>query len=140
MMTYQIDEIDLDSGLIDFFKDNKIVPDLVLGQEPLGRFSPDEWETKKGGAKARRQVVYRPEPFFLVKGQYGNKNFFKIKVNVLIDAEGKVRGAEPLTTTGHPQIDIMALKYVRGWIFGPDKSADGSGEWQEVEIILSTVD
>ena len=47
--------------------------------------------------------------------------------------------AEVLTTTGYPQLDMIASKHVMGWIFEPkERLAPGGDEWCDVEVVLKT--
>jgi hypothetical protein len=49
-----------------------------------------------------------------------------------------VKKAEPVTTTGYPKLDILAVKHVRGWIF--EASGANEDEWIVVEVKLNTGD
>ncbi len=63
---------------------------------------------------------------------------FRVKVKVQIGRDGNVKHAEPLTTTGYPQLDMMASKYAKGWIFEPKEDVNVPDEWQVVEVVLNT--
>jgi len=88
--------------------------------------------------RGERRLIYRPEPPAIIKGLYGDENIFTIRVSVLISAEGLVKVAEPVTASGHPQLDIVATKYVRSWIFEPKEEAGSDDEWHEVSVVLKT--
>jgi len=60
-----------------------------------------------------------------------------MNVRILIDADGKVKKTEPVTTTGFPELDIIAFKFVKGWIFAPTESLTGQDEWYVKEVVLN---
>lgn len=87
---------------------------------------------------APRKVVHRPDAPFFIKGQYGEKDLFRVKVKVLVGADGSVIRTEPVTTTGYPQLDMSAAKSVKGWIYEPSKPPSRAEEWIEEEVVLKS--
>ncbi|MFH1665476.1 MAG: TonB family protein [Candidatus Omnitrophota bacterium] len=85
-----------------------------------------------------REILYRPAPPYVMKGLYGRREMFRMKVKVLVDRDGRVKNVEPLTTTGYPEVDIMALKFVKGWIYEPDRSPGMRDESLIVDILLNS--
>ena len=83
-----------------------------------------------------RKVVFRPDTPSFIKGQYGERDSFRIKVKALLDAEGNVIKAEPLTTTGYPQLDMSAAKFVKSWVYEPSEAVSRAEEWVEEEVVL----
>ena len=71
---------------------------------------------------------------------YGNEVMFRIKVRALVSKEGSGRNAEPVTTTGYPQLDIVAARFVRGWLFEPSADTGTYDVWQEVDVVLKAGD
>jgi TonB family protein len=106
-------------GVPDFFLDLK---EETLRQEDL--------------SAGERKIIYTPEPPFFVKGLYGGKETILVRVKALVSPEGNVKSTEPVTTSGYPQLDILATKFVRSWIFEPKK--EGGDEWVVLEVILNT--
>ena len=126
------DVVNKDEGVRDFLSGDKDVQEMSEGSK--GHVL--ETDTMDRNVSVRR-VIYRPEPPVIMRGIYGDKDTFKVKVKVLIDAGGEVKNAEPVTTTGYPRLDIQALKFVRYWIFDQRDNVPGSDEWQEIEVILN---
>ncbi len=109
----------------------KSVPEFLL------RFESDLYFLAKED-RGERRLIYKPAPTVFMKGFCGVENAFTIKVRVLISAEGLVKVAEPLTASGHPQLDMIATKYVRSWIFEPKDEAGSDDEWHELNVVLKT--
>ncbi len=127
-------EKNMDVKVQRFLTGSKHVPDFMWDIESVNVVR-QKWITDNMGFK-QREVVYRSEPPQLMRGEYGNQDKFKIKVKALIDKSGKVKKAEPITTTGFPDVDIIASKFVMSWIFEPIKDIGGSDEWQVVEVVI----
>lgn len=128
-------ETGMEKGLLNFFSSRKSVPDFLLGMNQ-GNLGVSSWAAGLVKDSAERKVVYKPgEPMF-IKGLYGDKDSFEIKVKVLVGPSGDVIKAEPLTTTGYPELDITAVEHVKEWLFEPDNSQSGQGEWMTVLVVL----
>ncbi len=136
-------EDNMDTDLLDFFSGYKQVPDPLMDfaqEEELSPVKWGRWGDETVEETAERRVVYRPDPPSIMRGLYGAKNVFTLKVRVLVSTGGGVRKAEPLTTTGYPQLDIIATKYASSWIFAPAEDKVVGEEWREVEIEMKAGD
>jgi outer membrane biosynthesis protein TonB len=71
-----------------------------------------------------------------MRGLYGDREKYKIKIRLLISAGGNIKKMEPVTTTGFPEVDIIVSKFVKGWIFEPIADAAEEDEWREIKVIL----
>jgi hypothetical protein len=124
-------EKSMDSTILDALTGYKAVPDFYLDLK--------EESLKQGDLRTgKRKIIYAPEPPFFVKGLYGDDETILVKVRALVSPEGNVKKTEPVTTTGYPQLDILAIKFVRSWIFEPKKT--GGDEWVVLQVILNTGD
>lgn len=109
-----------------FLADYKVVPDLTFALADGERLS------------VARRVLYKPEAPFIIKGLYGDKENFTVRIKTLLDAGGNVKKAELVTTTGYPKLDIIISEFVKSWIFAPSGNPSGD-EWQETEVVLKTM-
>lgn len=120
-----------DNVILDALIGYKTVPDFYLDVRDAmlnsQTWSPDQ-----------RKVVYTPDPPFIMKSLYGGKDFIDIRVRALVGPDGNVKKTEPVTTTGYPQLDSVAAKFVRSWIF--EKKKAGGEEWIILEVVLDTKD
>lgn len=124
----------IDSSILGFLSGTKVSPDRI------SRFlKPETVEETEGQNMRKRTVIYRPETPIIVSILYGKKTF-AIKISALVDEDGNVKKTELVTTTGYPQLDIMAAKYVKNWIFEPGKTAEKRNEWQTVDAVIRTED
>lgn len=113
----------------------KAVPEAKVRAQEEARSALKMKGPEDTGAMARK-VIFRPDTPYFIKGQYGEKDSFRIKVKALLDAEGNVIKAEPLTTTGYPQLDMSAAKFVKSWTYEPSKALSRAEEWVEEEVVL----
>jgi hypothetical protein len=129
-------ESDMDAFVIGYLTGAKTVPGIKLdfaGKSPVFR----GWSGMDKASPRTRAVVYKPEAPLIMRSRYGDETSFKVRLKVLIGKDGDVKRVEPLTTTGYPDLDMTASKFVKGWIFEPRKGIAEEDEWQEVEIILN---
>lgn len=131
-------EDDMDTLARDFLTGTKGVPELGLGRDFSNELFERWGSLEEERAEQGRKVIYRPPDQSIAAGFYGGKEKFRIKVKVLIDSDGKVKKAEPLTTTGFPRLDITASKHARGWMFEPREDAVMGDEELVVEVVLTT--
>lgn len=123
----------MDTEIKVFLAGEKVMPDQR--RQPVGAVSP-----AAQAAGAGRKIVYRPEAPVFMKELYGDKGSFRVKVRVLVNGEGNVTKTEPLTTTGYPQLDIMAAKYLEQWVYEPGRGGAAKDEWLEEEVVLKAGD
>jgi len=130
----------MDDGVMDHLRGAKIVPDVGLGFLRDGAALTD-WKSGIMGEDRSRGILYRPPAPVIMPGLYGDEKIYRLRVTALVDKEGNVSKAEVLTTTGYPRLDMIASKYVMGWIFEPKERYEASGEeWCDVEVLLDTTD
>jgi hypothetical protein len=128
-----IPEPDLKNNVRYFLRGPKLLPEFMLDTPGLGTaITTDRSSVFK--KKSGRRVLYRPDPPTVYKGLYGNNDIYALKVNALISREGRIRLMEPITTTGYPEVDVMGLKYLKGWLFEFRKEP----EWRLIDVIIET--
>ena len=126
-------EPDLKKTTRPFLRASKLLPQFMLDTPGLGAaMSTDRSTVFK--EKSDRIVLYRPEPPTVYKNMYGDNRIYALKVNALISREGRIRLMEPITTTGYPEVDVMGLKYLKGWLFEFRREP----EWRLIDVIIET--
>lgn len=108
--------------------DIKTVPDFLR--------TPESIVKEAGFSTDTRKIIYRPEAPLLSSDLYGSSSNFRVTFRILVSPEGNVKSADYITTSGDPQADIMAKRYVTSWIFEPRSDGKTEDEWQEREVIL----
>ncbi|MDP8298337.1 MAG: hypothetical protein P9L88_00295, partial [Candidatus Tantalella remota] len=87
-----------------------------------------------------RAVVYKPVPPRVSSELYGGRDTFRSRFRLTVDSNGNVKRAEPVTTTGYPEVDILSTKFVKGWIFESGRDLSRRDVDITVEVILETTD
>ncbi|NQT32394.1 MAG: energy transducer TonB [Candidatus Omnitrophica bacterium] len=128
-------ENNMDALISDFLKGTKTVPEFYAGFE-TDELLMNNWAPLARDKENERKVIYKPGQPFIMRGFYGDRESFRVKMKVLINSDGNVKAVEMLVTTGYPNLDITASKHVKGWIFEPSESRDP--EWRKVDVILNT--
>ena len=86
--------------------------------KPMDRDSEIEGEAKS------RVILFKPpmpdcrQALF---GQEGDipQEYYKVKLRVLIGPDGNIKTADKLESSGYPEIDLIAMRYVKKWNFSP---------------------
>lgn len=125
----------MDLVIRDFLSGNKSTPGALFGISAGGRLMRD-MSSRPLSFPAEREVVYRPAPPVVIRGVYGRRDSFAVTVRALVDRGGRVIRAESFTTTGYPALDMLASKYVKGWIFESSETSSAGGEWVDVQVKL----
>jgi len=102
--------------------------------------SPSEIE----GPARFREVIYKPElPSFLRWDEslgvdlQGLGDSFEVGLRFSVSPEGKVESVERISSSGHPTVDIVAMRYLKGWQFAPLKAgADGGRQRGTIKLNL----
>lgn len=87
-----------------------------------------------------REVIYKPKlPAYLRwdeglgvdLGRMGN--IFSIELKFGVSPDGKVESIERVSSSGHPTVDLVAIRYLKGWQFAPYKEV----QWGTVKLNFS---
>lgn len=78
----------------------------------------------------QKEKIHKPPSPEFSGDDFPDVNVFNIEMRLLVDTNGSVKQAIPLTTSGHNAVDMKALRYVRSWIF-PSYS---EVLWREVTV------
>jgi TonB family protein len=90
-----------------------------------------------------REVVYKPDlPSYLRWDEELGVDLdrlgdsFEMELKFRVSAEGKVESVERISSSGHPTIDLVGIRYLKGWQFAP-LTAGGSREEQWGTVTLN---
>lgn len=111
-----------------------------------GKTYPSEIE----GPARFREVIYKPELPAYLRWDEGLGvdldrlgNTFSIELKFWVSAEGKVESVERISSSGHPAVDLVGIRYLKGWQFAPLKSEGpkesqgperSEGQWGTVKL------
>jgi hypothetical protein len=71
------------------------------------------------GPAGEREVIFKPEALTVQRGLYGDAEGFVVKVKFFIGDNGMIHDAEPVMSSGLPEIDLKAIRYLKEWRFSP---------------------
>lgn len=91
-----------------------------------------------------REVIYKPEfPSYLRWDEslgvdlQGLGDSFEIGLKFWVSDEGKVESVERVSSSGHPTVDIVAMRYLKGWQFAPYRAGDEhERQWGALKLRL----
>jgi len=83
-----------------------------------------------GGDLSRRAVIYRPEKPKIPVWAAADAPF-KLELEFIVSPQGEVAQVSPAVSSGSPEVDLLAIRYLKRWKFAP---FDGSGEGQKGSI------
>lgn len=109
-----------------------------MRKEPLSE-SADRDFTIEGQARERGVLFRPPSPDYqgLISASQEDiiGEYYKVSLRIIIAADGEVKTVEKLTSSGYPEIDLLAIRYVKKWSFAP-LSPDKPQQDQEGEVSL----
>lgn len=101
----------------------KILP-AGISKGPLLKSADRDFEIE-GEARERTVLLKPPFPVYqslLSKTQEDIiGEYCKVRLKIVITPEGRVKSVEKLASSGSPEIDLMAIRYVKKWSFAPLK-------------------
>jgi hypothetical protein len=119
------------------FPEAKSVPDS--GRKAVAK-SGNSRDDDIFGALAGREIFYKPPKPAAPEWAAGRAPF-NLEFKFLVSAQGEVREVVPVVSSGIAEIDLLGIRYLKGWKFTPLVAVAGSlappGEWGNVKIILA---
>ena len=89
------------------------------------------------GPVSARAVLFKPELPKLPQMFDVRDRQFSIKLKFYVLPDGKVESAEPVLSSGYPDIDLQGIRYIKNWQFEP-KAGSAEREWGIVHLKLET--
>jgi len=124
--------------LHDYFAGVKEVPVFVTHDfESKFQISPENRDNTAfvEGPAAAREVISKPEPVKLPRGLYGDTEEYRVRLKFFIFHNGIPYAVEPIVSSGYPEIDIQAIRFLKGWRFSPVSVIENDrSEWGIVDI------
>lgn len=138
---------------VDLFKEieNKSAQFPVTGEKKIPEQPFDKvmvnyrtYPSEIEGPARFREVVYKPDlPTFLRWDEslgvdlQGLGDSFEVDLKFWVSTEGKVESVERVASSGHPTVDIVAMRYLKGWQFAPAKAGeDYKKQWGTLKLNL----
>ncbi len=109
------------NSITEIIKERKVLPlDIPLPIEKMSLAYSPEVKSEAAG----RQILFKPTPPTISRTfQVGKTPLkgesFEIKLRFLVSPQGKVIFIEKMKSCGYPDIDLIAVRYIKKWQFAP---------------------
>lgn len=77
------------------------------------------WAFLIEGPAAEREIIFKPKPLTVPHGLYGDRDEYIIRLKFFVSDNGLVYEVEPVISSGYPEVDLRAIRYLKGWRFSP---------------------
>jgi len=111
----------------------KKLPD-VIDKISLPEPTEEEFPEIVDGPAKNRAVLYQPPlPAYPSWAQAETLDFnIELKFNVASD--GRVSYAEPVASSGYPEVDLTAIKYIKNWRFNSLPKGETEEQWGRIKL------
>ena|GEM_PF-1220202 len=97
-----------------------------------GAFEPE-------GPAAERAVIFKPDFPAVPAGLYGDCEKYTVKLKFFLSDKGLVYDVMPVVSSGFPEVDMEAMKFLRRWRFSPsDVRKKHESGWGILAITVET--
>lgn len=71
------------------------------------------------GPAAEREIIFRPRELTVPRGLYDDTEEYRVKLKFLVSTDGIVYNPKLLFSSGYPEIDLRAMRFLQSWRFSP---------------------
>ena len=87
------------------------------------------------GPARTREIIFKPRHLTVSHGIYGDAEEHFVKLRFFISGNGLVHDVEPIVSSGYPQIDIEAIRFLKKWRFSPSSLVEkAKSSWGTVAV------
>ncbi|MGB2705546.1 MAG: TonB family protein [Candidatus Omnitrophota bacterium] len=125
-------------SLREYVKDTREIPlYLAQGLEIARRSAGDKKSPAVEGPAAERGIIFKPNFPAVPRGLYGDNEEYAVKLKFFVSDNGLVYDVEPVLSSGFPEIDMEATKFLKRWRFSPSGAAkEAKSRWGVVTITV----
>lgn len=118
------------------FREVKDIPNIVKDlNKPPARPSTAK-ENNISGPVSGREIFYRP-PKPTLPERIGGNMPFSLELKFFVTAQGDVKEVIPVVSSGNAEIDLLGIRYLKGWKFAVANTIAGKEEWGRIKVVLS---
>ena len=123
-------------------KDKKEIPRYIA--ENIRNFVSKPNEAKPAsaveGPARKREVIFKPKALVIPRGIYGDQENYRLELKFFVANNGIVYDAIPAISSGYPEIDLVAIRFLKRWRFSPLSATDGHSRdaWGTVTVMVRT--
>ena len=87
------------------------------------------------GPAGKREIIFKPASLTVPRSLYGGREEYIVKLKFFISNDGVVHDIEPIVSSGYPEIDLKAMRFLRKWRFSPLSLAENDkSTWGIVKV------
>jgi TonB family protein len=87
------------------------------------------------GPAGKREVIFKPAPPAVLRSLYGGDKEYIVRARFSVSPSGVVHDVEPIVSSGYPEIDLKAIRFLTKWRFSPLRlSASDEPAWGIVTV------
>lgn len=121
------------ASLKELLRDTKEVPTYITENPGLARLKR---KTRSAGVSIEgpamdREVIFKPGPLTVPRGLYGDREEYAVTLKFVVSGNGIVYDLKPVVSSGYPEIDLHAIRFLKRWRFSPESivEKDKSQVW-----------
>lgn len=106
----------------------------------IARMEKEEAPFVLEGPAGGREILFKPDPPALPRGLYGSAEEYYVKLKFFVSNDGAVYDVKPIASSGYPEIDLGAMRFLKRWRFSPLGAPERgvSSTWGIVSVRIST--
>ena len=119
------------------FRKNKEIPNIT--KRTKRRENYFQLENGIVASTAKREVIYKPGrprlPSWITP-----RTPFTMELEFYVSVQGEVEEVIPVVSSGNPEVDLLAIRYLKGWKFAPLTQTSSQDEVRRMKFIFGTED
>ncbi|MFH1848273.1 MAG: energy transducer TonB [Candidatus Omnitrophota bacterium] len=116
----------------------KLVPEYV--PKSVGREDRAEGDRpfRIEGSASGREILFVPDAPDVNKRTDQAIRIFSVELKFSVDPSGKVESAEPIASSGYPDVDLAAIRYLKGFQFAPSEPKEDGAISGRIKLNLKS--
>ncbi len=107
-----------------YVKDAKEVPvyfseDIRMIYAEPGKFRKTGLSQRVEGPAGEREIIFKPKDLTIPRRLYSDVNEHLVKLKFFVSGNGIVYDVNPVISSGYPEVDLQAIRFVKRWRFSP---------------------
>ena len=92
------------------------------------------------GPARKREIIFKPKAPVIPRGLYGDREDYRLELKFFVAQNGIVYDATPAISSGYPEIDLEAIRFLKRWRFTPLSVTEGHSRdaWGVVTVMVRT--
>ncbi len=124
--------------LREYLRDTREIPPYLAHTTGVIRHSPgDKKAPELKGPAAERGIIFKPDFHAVPAGLYGDSEEYVVKLKFFVSGKGLVYDVAPVVSSGFPEIDMEATKFLKRWRFSPPAAEKKSEpDWGIATVVI----